>query len=761
MKALFSFILFLFSMLLLSAQDFENETEFNPTTYQSSNPTGAELYVKLNDYTGKPLSFYDMALVEHEAKIKIPGITDCKGNVTFRVIKGKTYSINLEDSVNYSGITIPLGYKSSFTKKICFTPPDKYYETRKKTDTIRQNITKRVEIPSSEVMLRISVKDSKNVTLQKMEVRMYCKKYNKLYVATTNSTGDISLLIPANCDFVVGVDELESFTTFNTNKMGGGTMQTVYNYSPVNFKETIKQDTVVQSLPQKPEPTSARVFISVKLADLDKEILVGEPVFFKARNTGKVYKTITDAKGFAYVLVPKGDIYNMSFKYESNVDVLEYPYDNVLRRTRIEYTYIGSKKVEEYYAAIPKKQGFLKEFMSKTIEKIKPFASSVVEKTGYGYNLNFNTGSEISTPLANKKDMLLMTGYYKPEFYSVNAQSGQCNWGVKLAESGISPISCEDDVTLVNTQSCTLYAIDVKNGNMLWSKWLGPVINSTPTVSKGIVYTCYPRNVGYDFKNKDSAFVMVAFNLKSGNIAWQHWLDGEVVGTPIVSGDYVYVITDNESLYQFDKTNGKQMAYKTGGYVSSPTIVNDALYVFKKSGAKDEKCQLQILSAQGLQNKQAGNIQASFPGGFSSFGSYGKMSFNANRMVHFKGKNYCLINGSLYCLSSADNSILWQKSVWDPTKAEVKYNNSLPVVAGGQLIVASPLGKLIFFDALSGKKLNEQYFAGDQLTDAIAYEGWVYCGTTQGKIISYNTKNPNITGWPSWSGGSQHNPVIY
>lgn len=758
----FLILLFIISQIsIIPAQDFENETELNPTDYQGSNPTGAELYVKLTDYTGKPLSFYDIWLTEAGTKIKNPGITDCKGNVTFKLVKGKSYLISLEDSAGFCSINVPSGYKSTFTKKICFTPPGKYYETRNKTDTVKQNITARADIPAGEVLLRVSLKNSKNATLPKLEVRMYCKKYNKLFVATTNSTGEASLLIPANSDFVVGVDELESFTTFNTDKMGGGTMQTYYTYEPINFKESTSRDTVVQSLPGKPGPTSARAFISVKLVNPDKEILSGEPVFFKAKNSGKVYKTITDAKGFAFVLIPKGDIYNMSFKYETNVDVLEYPYDNVMRRTRIEYTYIGSKKVEAFYAAIPKKQGFLKEFMNKSVEKIKPFASSVIEKTSYGYNLDFHTGSEISTPLADKKDLYLMTGYYKPEFYSVNAHTGQCNWGIKFAESGISPVVNGDDVMLVNTQSCTLYAIDMKNGEMLWSKWLGPVINSTPTVNNGIVFTCYPRNIGYEYKNKDSAFVMVAFDLKSGGIVWQQWLDGEVTGAPVVAGNNLYAITNNESIYQFDKITGKQLAYLTGGYVSTPTIVKDALYVFKRISDKDEKCRLQVLSVRGLQSIRQGNLQTSVTCGSVVSGSFGKMSFNSNRLVHYRGKNYSLVNGVLFCLSPADQGIIWQKKVWDPDKTEGKYANYLPVTAGGQVIVASPLGKLIFFDAETGNRLKEQYFAGEQFTDAIAHDGWIYCGTTQGKIISFNTKNPGITGWPSWSGSPQHNPVFH
>jgi outer membrane protein assembly factor BamB len=303
--------------------------------------------------------------------------------------------------------------------------------------------------------------------------------------------------------------------------------------------------------------------------------------------------------------------------------------------------------------------------------------------------------------------------------------------------------------------------VDVKNGNLLWSKWLGPMINSTPTVSKGVVYTCYPRNTSYEYKTKDSAFVLIAFNLKSGSIAWQKWIDGEIVGAPVVANNSVYVTTNNESLFQFDKTNGKQIASLNGGIVSAPTVVNDVLYAFKRAKAKDENCQLLALSATTLQNiAEVGEVKTNIsPYGMVS-DSFNQMNFNRNRVVHSKGKNYCISNGTLFCFNKSDQKIAWQKKIYDPAKIEAKYDNSLPVVSGGQVVIASPLGQLLFFDANSGNKIQEYKFTGDQLTDAIAQDGWVYCGTTQGKVISVNTKNKLLTGWGTWSGNMQHNPVV-
>jgi outer membrane protein assembly factor BamB len=39
-------------------------------------------------------------------------------------------------------------------------------------------------------------------------------------------------------------------------------------------------------------------------------------------------------------------------------------------------------------------------------------------------------------------------------------------------------------------------------------------------------------------------------------------------------------------------------------------------------------------------------------------------------------------------------------------------------------------------------------------------DGWIYAGSKEGKLISFNTGNPSLTGWPMWSMNATHNPVV-
>ena len=41
----------------------------------------------------------------------------------------------------------------------------------------------------------------------------------------------------------------------------------------------------------------------------------------------------------------------------------------------------------------------------------------------------------------------------------------------------------------------------------------------------------------------------------------------------------------------------------------------------------------------------------------------------------------------------------------------------------------------------------------------IAWNGWIYAGTEDGRLIAINTKDANVTGWPTWGGDAGRTSV--
>jgi hypothetical protein len=122
----------------------------------------------------------------------------------------------------------------------------------------------------------------------------------------------------------------------------------------------------------------------------------------------------------------------------------------------------------------------------------REFDSKNISKKKNGFEILFPSGAPIPTPTVYR-DKLLVSGCFRSkQFFCANAATGDIEWAVDLDDDGPSSAVIEDDVVVFNTESCTIFALDVNTGKQLWSWWLGDPLMSTPTIANGIVFTSYP-----------------------------------------------------------------------------------------------------------------------------------------------------------------------------------------------------------------------------------------------------------------------------
>src|SRR5262249_25851899 len=160
--------------------------------------------------------------------------------------------------------------------------------------------------------------------------------------------------------------------------------------------------------------------------------------------------------------------------------------------------------------------------------------------------------------------------------------TGELVWGVTLDDDGPSAAVCADGVTVFNTESCTIFALDAKTGKQLWSYFLGDPLTSTPTIANGKVFTSYPaagrggqaqqqnlnpaNNAPQDkkaaAKPKDNqaakagppcSHVLAAFDLKTGKILWQRWIDSDVMTAPVAVDKDLYATSFAGVVYKFSQ----------------------------------------------------------------------------------------------------------------------------------------------------------------------------------------------------------------
>lgn len=628
-------------------------------------------------------------------------------------------------------------------------------------DTIRQNIATTAAPDNNSAFVKILVRDDNEKKLAGIAVLLYNQQWKLYYLTTTDVNGEARFMVPAAKKYVVAIGEMNNMGDVSLPSIGGVVFKKLFYYVPTVVEEKQVGDTLFQEVGDFSKPSSARALVKVLVTDLQKIPLANEEVILKVENKNLIYKAFTDGNGNANLLVPKGQKYKVSFKYDRDVDMFEVDINTGFRTIEIGYEYIGSKKVEEYYANTSRNnQGFITGFLPNKIRKLKKPEGLKVTKKSWGYTMKFPDSSHISTPAIYLEQILVNGGYYDLGFYSFDRVSGNFRWGVQLYEAGTSPVVCDDSVILLNTESCTLYALDAISGDLLWSYWLAPVILSTPTVANGNVITCYPATLAGAAASviKEKTYAIVCFDLKTGKIKWQNWLDAEILAAPVVHADRVFCTTRSGKVFGCNLNDGKNMVAAAINATAPPVFYNNKLYIphLKNKQSSDE--------VLGVFSKDKLTVIRDFSGiarrNIKSISGYTLMHYTGMQPLIIKDKLYSVTDNQITCYHAETGSKIWQRNII-VKNADTNYAIATqPVYAGNKIVVASQDGNVKIFDSEFGKLINEYGVQFPIVTEPVIHDGWIYAGALDGKFVAINTKDKTLTGWPMWKGNGMHNPVI-
>lgn len=635
-------------------------------------------------------------------------------------------------------------------------------------ENIAQTLSRSQTPTATEALIKIVVSDKNERPVNNLAVSMLCRKTNKLYSSKTDITGEARFLVLINNEYEINVDTEQNYRQISIPNKPNLGMTKKFIYTPTTqLNETVNGDTITQQLGAEAEPSNSRVLVKMLIMDLDKNPLANEPVFINEKEGSKVYHGVSDNNGNVTLLVPKGNKYLLSFKYERDVDLLDLVQREGYRTIEIEYGYMGSQRIEEFYQTAKRdKNGFITEFMGTKVNPIN-FAGTI-EKTEQGFNINYGMDSPTPTPAAYDGMLLSHGGYYSRNFFSFDEATGKYNWGAEFAESGPSSAVVEDSVLLINTQSCTLYALEAYTGKMLWSKWLGPNLYSMPSIDNGKVYAVYPNELGANVSRltqtgkgdlSELKNVLACFDLKSGKILWQNWVNAEALSSPVISGSNVYLTCLSGKLYEFDKNKGTMLGNINDAAMSPPTIVNDKVFVSIKNAGNET---VSVYSTNGLKplKKITSLTSPLFIDDLYKLSANEQMNFCGTRILNYKGKNYNVMGNKIICSSSDDGSVVWS-AIIPISKTEVqKPAATMPVVAGGKIVVTTISGQVIAYDPTTGKQLNSWETNSTVETQATINKGWIYSGTDDGKTVSINTGDSKFTGWNMFGYDGSHNTVV-
>jgi outer membrane protein assembly factor BamB len=418
------------------------------------------------------------------------------------------------------------------------------------------------------------------------------------------------------------------------------------------------------------------------------------------------------------------------------------------------------------------------------------------EKTSSGYAISLPGKTPVPTPAIYQDRVYVSAGFHSRQYFCFDAASGKPVWGVDLSDDGPSTAACEDDCVVVNTESCTIFTMEAATGKGLWSLFLGDPLMSAPTICKGRVFTSFPAN-GRAFHARAS-HLMGAFDLKTGRILWQRWIDGDVISAPVAVGDEIVAATFTGTVFRFRQDTGELLSAIQARATSAPVVVGNELHFSKRSEkageAEETLCvwdnkgsrygslysakAARYLDSQVQQKAEmkadvakldAGNgfgggapATANAPAAVANVGQGNVASlqaFQGSRVLRWRDQNVACMGDEVVCADPKDGRKLWTiKLTGDLAKAG-GFLGAPPVAAGPALFMATLSGAVLQLDPATGET-KKTWAVGSPLRFPPSVQGGrIFAGTQDGKLVCIETGEASHTGWPQWGGNAQRTGV--
>lgn len=707
-----------------------------------------ELFLRVVDYNQQIVPFKKIILKEADNSKPRTTLTDAKGVAQFKVMSGNSYQVYLADTTAASTINIPVRTLSFSSQQIEIPPlTDAEKSAQTKIDTIDQSNLRLDRPDPGNIFFKIGLMDHMNRPVRNFTVRVFNPKTMQVFTSKTNNDGFARFHVAGKTRYIIGVNSFEQYDTVTVPAFSYGLILT---YVPTKVFEDVKGDTIFQQPSSNMNATSERALMKIILRDQDNKFLVNEPVYYDQIGTSKVYTGKTGKDGVLVMLLPKGYQYELNFKYERAMQRLDYPMSPILYSTQLVINSIGSQRVENFYKTAERTGEFRTEFMEPKASPVK-MESNIVQKTPQGFNMNFAEKGPVITPAVYNKKLFVSSGYYSPEIYCVDATTGAFIWGIQLAESGPSVMVVEDGILLINTQSCTLYAIDTETGVLAWSKWLGPNIYHSPTVNGGKVFAAYPDDI---YQPRAENFVLAAFDLKTGKIVWQSRMYNEPLGAPVAFGSKVFVTDLAGMLYSFDAESGKRTGMASIGAANPPVSDGKNLWVNFGKMSQHAVSHLGMFDLNNLTMlKEFTSLYDSLYNTYD-FSSDEKMSFSRSRVMVTAGMYVQYNSYGLQSFNPLDGSIRWALPIHPGVD-----NTPIVTLAGKNLAVNINNTKLALIEPTKGTLLKEINLGQVPSSEPAIANGWIYSGTKSGKMVAIKTNDKLLDGWGQWGMNGGHNPV--
>ena len=423
-------------------------------------------------------------------------------------------------------------------------------------------------------------------------------------------------------------------------------------------------------------------------------------------------------------------------------------------------------------------------------------------KTEYGFIIDLKSNSPITTPSISNGMLIVSGGFSSKNVFAFDPKTGLLVWAIELDDDGPSSPSINDSIAIINTESCTVFALNLFSGEQIWSYFLGDPLISSPTLTNGTVYTVYPKPM--DYINFDSIAIdsilhtashpLIAMNSVNGEILWQTWLDGDIITTIVSDSSHLFLTSFAGTMFKVNKTDGAIEGALDLKSTSFPSIAGDKIFLTRRTddstGVKESiailnKDYFGFIREYGqtdasyldtsIQNHtklkefstklDQGNNFFTTPytsGWFNSAKTTGMT--NVSSMQSYIGsapifKNELLYNvmgDKIICSNPKTEKIVWQRKI-EGNLAEVGgHLATAPIIVEDKLISVTHDGLLLILSIDDGLVIMSKKLNYEVRNQPIVYEGNIIIPTSTGELVFVETNDESIDGWYMFLKNQKH-----
>jgi len=175
--------------------------------------------------------------------------------------------------------------------------------------------------------------------------------------------------------------------------------------------------------------------------------------------------------------------------------------------------------------------------------------------------------------------------------YAIDAETGTEEWTFPARHRIEATPAYSDGTVYVGSYDRHLYAVDAADGAEQWSRSFGGLIRGSPTVWDGSVYVgvgCHNLACAWyaDETDVPENGWIYSLDADSGETNWRYVVGTEVVSTPAVTDELVYVGASDGSLYALRPASGDvEWTYDTRDMIwSSPAVADGSVFVTDWNG---------------------------------------------------------------------------------------------------------------------------------------------------------------------------------